>query len=181
MTVSGLTLLSLDELAGRYATYPELLDVLRARGQRPDRVGRDLFTRIAANISLGNTDDHARNHAALWDGRHLTLAPAYDIDPCRAPGWDANQAMAYGRRGERASNLASLINISATYDLTRPEAADIVDRVITSIRDNWDQAVDHAALTRRQAESLRGSRILNDSTTDGLPRVTPSSWGPPRT
>ncbi|HUW14155.1 MAG TPA: hypothetical protein VM537_30815, partial [Anaerolineae bacterium] len=115
-------------------------------------------------------------HAALWNGHHLTLAPAYDIDPCRTPGWDANQAMAYGRDGERSSSLASLINVSATYDLDRPGAADIVDRVITSIHDNWDQAVDHAGLTQRQAESLYGSRILNESTTHGLRSVTPSGW-----
>jgi serine/threonine-protein kinase HipA len=176
MAVSGLTLLQLDEMAGRYATYPDLLDVLRDAGQYPERVGEELFTRIAANIALGNTDDHARNHAALWDGQRLSLTPAYDIDPCRTPGWDANQAMVYGRNGERTSSLAGLINVSATYDLDRREASDIVDRVITAIEDNWDDAVDEVGLTKRQAESIYGSRILNESTTDDLPTVTRAGW-----
>jgi serine/threonine-protein kinase HipA len=26
-----------------------------------------------AHILCGNTDDHARNHAGFWDGKHLTL------------------------------------------------------------------------------------------------------------
>ena len=33
---------------------------------------RELFARITFNILTGNTDDHARNHAAFWDGRELT-------------------------------------------------------------------------------------------------------------
>jgi len=44
------------------------------------------------NILVGNTDDHARNHAAFWDGKQLTLTPAYDICP-------------QGRTGEEASQL----------------------------------------------------------------------------
>lgn len=37
MMVSGLTMLGLDEMNGRYATYPDLLDVLRRHGSRPER------------------------------------------------------------------------------------------------------------------------------------------------
>lgn len=161
MAVSGLTLLQLDEMAGRYATYPGLLDVLREKGEHPALVGEELFTRIAVNIALGNTDDHARNHAALWDGRQLALAPAYDIEPCRSPGWDANQAMAYGRNGERVSSLAGLIRAAAVYDLDRSEANGIVDRVVTTINERWSEAVDAVELTKSQAGSLFGSRVLN--------------------
>lgn len=81
MAVSGLTMLGLDEMMGRYATYPDLLDVLRTHGFDPEEVGRELFLRIAANIALGNSDDHARNHAALWDGQHLTLSPPTTSTP----------------------------------------------------------------------------------------------------
>lgn len=176
MVVSGLTMLELHEMAERYATYPGLLDVLKGASRHPERVGEELFTRVAANIALGNTDDHARNHAALWDGQQLTLAPAYDIDPCRTLGWDANQAMAYGRNGERSSSLSTLIQVSATYDLDRVEASSIVDRVVTTIEANWKDVADEVGLTQRQAESMYGSRILNASTTDGLPRPTHPGW-----
>jgi serine/threonine-protein kinase HipA len=43
-----------------------------------------VFERIVFNIVIGNTDDHARNHAAFWDGTHLDLTPAYDL--CPQPG-----------------------------------------------------------------------------------------------
>jgi serine/threonine-protein kinase HipA len=122
---------------------------------------QELFTRIAANIVLGNTDDHARNHAALWDGRTLELSPAYDLDPCRPPGWDANQAMAYGRDGERRANLVDLVRSASAYGLTRAEARGTVDRAVTTVRDQWADALDRARLTRAQGDSLFGSRILN--------------------
>lgn len=160
MTVSGLTMLNLDEMFGRYATYPDLLDVLTSHGNDPARVGRDLFRRIAANIVLGNSDDHARNHAALWDGRHLRLSPAFDIDPCRSPGWDSNQAMAYGREGQRASTLKGLIGCAPTYRLSVTEASEIVDQCVSAVEDNWASALDHARLTASQAKVLRNV-ILN--------------------
>lgn len=160
MTVSGLTMLNLDEMFGRYATYPDLLDVLTSHGNDPARVGRDLFRRIAANIVLGNSDDHARNHAALWDGRHLRLSPAFDIDPCRSPGWDSNQAMAYGREGQRASTLKGLIGCAPTYRLSATEASEIVDQCVSAVEDNWASALDHARLTASQAKVLRNV-ILN--------------------
>ena len=31
------------------------------------------------NILCGNSDDHARNHAAFWDGYAPALTPAYDF------------------------------------------------------------------------------------------------------
>jgi serine/threonine-protein kinase HipA len=167
MAVSGLTMLGLDEMMGRYATYPDLLDVLRTHGFDPEEVGRELFLRIAANIALGNSDDHARNHAALWDGQHLTLSPAYDLDPCRSPGWDSNQAMAYGREAhDRRSNLSDLIRCSAVYGLNRSEGLEIVDHTIASITKHWQSALDTARLTRTEGQQLLGSRILNPAVLD---------------
>ena len=40
MTISGLTMLNLDEMFGRYATYPDLLDVLTSQGNYPAKIGR---------------------------------------------------------------------------------------------------------------------------------------------
>lgn len=168
MAVSGLTMLALDEMVGRYATYPEMLDVLRAYAVDPEAVGHELFRRIAVNIVLGNTDDHARNHAALWDGRHLVLSPAYDIDPCRSPGWDANQAMAYGREGERRSNLKGLLRTAAVYSLNQQQARAIIDHVMASVTERWSEALDAARLTQTEGDHLLGSRVLNPAVLDGL-------------
>jgi len=79
--VSALTLLQLDDMMARYASYEELSEIIRHRFSDPKHTLKEFFSRLVFNILCGNTDDHARNHAAFWDGKALTLTPAYDICP----------------------------------------------------------------------------------------------------
>ena len=64
-----------------YASYEDLAEIVRHRFEAPRATLRELFGRLVFNILCGNTDDHARNHAAFWDGARLSLTPAYDICP----------------------------------------------------------------------------------------------------
>ena len=91
--VSALTIFSLDEMMARYASYADLTETIRHRFTAPKDTLRELFRRLVFNIVCGNTDDHARNHAAFWDGKQLTLTPAYDICPQSRTGNEASQAM----------------------------------------------------------------------------------------
>ena len=85
--VSALTLLELDELMARYASYEQLATIIRHRFLAPREKLKELFGRMF------NTDDHARNHAAFWNGKDLSLTPAYDICPQNRTGGEATQAM----------------------------------------------------------------------------------------
>ena len=87
------TLLGLDEMMARYASYATLAEMIRHRFTELRDTLRELFSRLAFNILCGNTDDHARNHAAFWNGASLTLTPAYDICPQGRRGNTASQAM----------------------------------------------------------------------------------------
>lgn len=117
MLVSALTMLGLDKMMGRYATYPALADRVRQRFTNPTATLRELFGRIVFSVCVGNTDDHARNHSAFWDGRALTLTPTYDLCPQPRSGTDANQAMAIGRDGQRASRLAARLTAQEKQQL----------------------------------------------------------------
>jgi serine/threonine-protein kinase HipA len=57
-------------------------------------------------LGAGNNDDHARNHAAFWDGDRelLTLTPAYDITPQPRAGGETRQLMAIGEDGWRMAD-----------------------------------------------------------------------------
>jgi serine/threonine-protein kinase HipA len=161
MLVSGLTLLGLDEMFARYATYPDLADLVRARFARPAATVRELFSRIVFNVCIGNTDDHARNHAAFWDGAQLTLTPAYDLCPQPRSGGEAGQAMAIGRDGSWASRLQVCRDAAAVYQLDQHEAQEIIDAQVTVIREEWDAAADAAWLSALERQQLWGRQILN--------------------
>ncbi|MDN4639395.1 type II toxin-antitoxin system HipA family toxin [Agreia sp. PsM10] len=167
MVISALTMLGLDETEARYGSYTALVEVFRQFGNQPSAAARDLFQRIAFNIAISNTDDHLRNHAAFWDGRHIDLTPAYDLSPMNRSGETATQAIAYGSSGERGSNFASLLGVCHEYGLAAPAARTIIDGVISAVQDGWDDAADLARLTSIDKGLLWGRQFLNPGTTHG--------------
>lgn len=157
IVLSGLTLLGLPETSPRLAAYGDLSELIRRRFTAPSQTRRELFSRIVFNILCGNTDDHARNHAAFWDGRELTLTPAYDICPYLRVGGEAHQAMALGTGDDpyRLSNVGGCVDRAGLYGLSRAEALEIVERQRETIEASWDEACDEAGLTSRQRRALR--------------------------
>ena len=67
-------------------SYADLAEQIRARFTEPKTTLRELFGRITFDILVSNTDDHAKNRAAFWDGSMLTLTPAFDVTPQRRGG-----------------------------------------------------------------------------------------------
>jgi serine/threonine-protein kinase HipA len=73
--VSALTMLGLDELGARYASYADLATVIRARFAEPDATLRELFARITFNLLVSNNDDHARvSSSVASSGRRRTTS-----------------------------------------------------------------------------------------------------------
>ena len=160
--VSALTLLGLGEEFGRYATYPAIADQIRRRFNDPAATLRELFSRRVFSILISNTDDHARNHAAFWDGNALTLTPAYDLTPQARSGDTAAQAMAMTRDGARASRLAVAKRAAGdVFNLSDDDAAATIDEQVTIIREQWAEAADEALLTAADRQLLWERLILN--------------------
>lgn len=169
MMVSGLTILGLDEfLSARYATYPALANEIRKRFIEPGQNLRELFSRLVFNICVGNTDDHARNHSAFWDGDALSLTPAYDICPQPRTGREASQAMALDPDGFNLSQLAACIERAHFYHLSEQEAREIVEHQLDVIHREWPDSADRARLTAAERDMLWGTAIINPFAIEGL-------------
>lgn len=170
MMVSALTILERHDahgIAGRYATYADLAHEIRSRFTAPDATLRELFARIVFNILVGNTDDHARNHSAFWDGANLTLTPAYDVCPQTRTGGEAAQAMAFGPDGDRLSQVARCVTHAGHYHLSASQAREAVDHLIAAIHDHWDEACDLAAAGHADRQHLWGRQFLNPYALEG--------------
>ncbi|TLD95384.1 type II toxin-antitoxin system HipA family toxin [Helicobacter jaachi] len=75
---SAMSLLNVSERAGAdQKCYIDVADKLST----PDK--QRFFRRMVFNTLFGNTDDHLRNHALLYDreSKQWNLAPAYDLNP----------------------------------------------------------------------------------------------------
>ena len=159
--VSALTILGLDEMMARYASYSDLAQVVRERFVDARGTLRELFARITFNILTGNSDDHARNHAALWDGESLTLTPAYDICPQPRAGGETSQAMTIGTDGFRMSQLAGCVERASTFMLTESEARELIDHQIEVIEHGWPEVCDLAQMTEVDRALFWGRQFLN--------------------
>ena len=165
--VSALTLLGLDERFAAHASYEALADIVRARFTAPAETLRELFARMVFNILVGNTDDHARNHAAFWNGDSLTLTPAYDICPQSRTGREASQAMQIHGR-ERRSQLSLCLAAANKFLLTEERALAIMEHQITVICKNWESVCGEAELSDADRRLLWGRQFLNDLAFEGL-------------
>ncbi len=161
------------------ATYHELADHLRATSVDVEDA-RELFARITFNIIVGNTDDHARNHAAIWDGRQVSLAPAFDICPQQRSGGETRQAMEIGRDGYKAANLAGCVERSSDSGLDAREAFALVERQIEVVNAEWHEAADRARLNAAERRAAWGGPILHESVLYGWDDARPHRrrWPP---
>jgi serine/threonine-protein kinase HipA len=166
--VSALTLFGLDDMMARYASYETFAEIIRHRFSDPKKTLKELFSRLVFNILCGNTDDHARNHAAFWDGKELTLTPAYDICPQGRAGNEASQAMLISGRNN-LSQLASCINAAHHFLLSEKNACDIFEQQKTLIEEHWESVCDEARLSDVDRKLLWGRQFLNPFSTIILP------------
>ena len=147
-------------MTARYASYEELAQIIRVRFKEPKKDLKELFKRLVFNILCGNNDDHARNHATFWDGKDLTLTPAYDICPQARTGNETTQAMKIiGNNGY--SQLKTCLMAAHHFLLSEKEAIEIFDIFQNIIRDNWDNICDEAQLTKVDKSLFWGRQFLN--------------------
>jgi serine/threonine-protein kinase HipA len=171
--VSALTLLELDELMARYASYDQLATVIRHRFSEPKETLRELFSRIVFNVLCGNTDDHARNHAAFWNGKDLTLTPAYDICPQSRAGGEATQAMLILAQ-DRHSQIAVCLKAAPSFLLNDAEATAIAVQQIKTIKARWSAICDEAALGEVDRNLFWRRQFLNAYAFIGAPEAITS-------
>ena len=158
--VSALTMFELDEMMAAYASYEKLAEIIRHRFVDPAATLRELFSRIVFNILCGNTDDHARNHAAFWDGHQLALTPAYDICPQSRMGQQASQAMLI-QRGERSSQMATCVSAASSFLLTEEDAISIINHQVGVIEREWRATCEEAALSEVDRTLFWRRQFLN--------------------
>ena len=164
--VSALTIFGLDEMMARYASYADLTETIRHRFTAPKDTLRELFRRLVFNIVCGNTDDHARNHAAFWDGNQLTLTPAYDICPQNRTGNEASQAMLITGESRR-STLATCMEAAPNFQLDERAAAKIVKDTLKAVRSEWQNACEEADLSEVDQNLFWERIFLNPSIFEG--------------
>ena len=165
--ISALTLLGLHELFAAHASYADLAEIIRQRFDRPKETLRELFARLILNILVGNTDDHARNQAAFWNGASLSLTPAYDVCPQARLGREASQGMLISENTRR-SQFKHCVDAANHFLLKRDDAMELIKTQIEALADQWDSLCRDADLSEVDKALLWRRQFLNPLSVEGL-------------
>ncbi|MEC7691563.1 MAG: type II toxin-antitoxin system HipA family toxin [Pseudomonadota bacterium] len=108
-------------------TYGQLAEFLRKHSANPYDA-HELYYRMVFNILTGNTDDHTRNHAILYEfeTRQWRLSPAYDVLPVNN---SLLHGMGIGDQGRRG-NIDNALSQSRRFGLKTFKARRIIEEVI---------------------------------------------------
>ena len=118
------------------------------------------------NVLIGDTDDHARNHAAFVSGEGLRLTPAYDLCPQPRTGNVASQAMRVV--GERAdATLAACVAFAPAWRLSTVDAVGIVESQVRALIGAWPAVTEEARLDDATRRSLWRRSVLNPYAFEG--------------
>ena len=156
-------------MMARYASYEDLAEIIRHKFIDARSTLKELFSRLVFNILSGNTDDHARNHAAFWDGQMLQLTPAYDICPQPRSGNEALQAMLISG-DNRMSRISACLEAAHHFLLSEKKTIAIVENQIAAISKNWNTVCGEAGLSETERALLWGRQYLNPFAFDDLER-----------
>lgn len=160
--LSALSLLNLHEMEARYARYQDLASLIRQRFEDPTATLLELFKRLSFNVLTGNTDDHARNHAAFWDGKTLRLTPAYDLSPQLRMGYEAHQAMAIDGKEGNVSTLSNVLSIHEAFLLSEKTAREVIQNQIETLHQHWAELCDEAQLPEVERARMWGRVVHSE-------------------
>lgn len=139
-------------------SYIALARYLRFHSANPMADCQELYRRMVANVLLGNTDDHARNHGFIYDIKHgeWRLSPAYDVLPII--GIQGMQALGIGTSG-RASTIDNLLSASMAFGLSQEQAQTYISELRDALS-NWPEIFSQYGVCKADISMLR-SVVLN--------------------
>jgi serine/threonine-protein kinase HipA len=158
-SVSALTMLGKHEQDSPNSTYSEIAQAISTFGAdgHVQRDRTELFGRVAFNILVSNNDDHLRNHAFVWEPtvKGWRLSPLYDVVATPQLATERTLHLSVGPRG-RLARLDNLLEAHGAYGLLRHDAADVIARVASHVRE-WRTRFEGFGVSTQQCDRVQSA------------------------
>lgn len=132
-------------------SYLDIAGFIKSYGANPKEDLLELWKRIVFNMAVTNTDDHLRNHAFLLTKNGWKLSPLYDVNP--VPYGDELSLLVDDEDNSISVKLA--IRTAPRFGVTEMDGKKIVVKMLSIIRNNWEQLAKKYGLSRGQIEVMR--------------------------
>lgn len=154
--MSAMTLV--DETDGGSSSMTQIADEFETIAA-PSGVNdtKEIWSRTALNLLVGNTDNHLRNHGFLRAKNGWRLAPAFDITP-------ATSKVDFATPIDEGSpdNIDTLMDCAGLFGLSNVEAKERLTTIVSTV-DHWQEFARTHEIPEREDR-----------------RVAPGFVGPPR-
>lgn len=154
---SARTMLVATGLSEDAMGYSDIADMVRRISAEPKRTCHEIFRRMAVNVFIDNTDDHAKNHAFLYRDGCWHLSPVYDLQPQRQG--ISYQQLKVGKHGHEPS-LGNILSDSARFLLKHHEAEEILTEITQSLA-KWPEVFEHEGVSQQDIEAC-APYIMNE-------------------
>ena len=157
--MSSLSLAEWDERDRDRWSYTTVAEKIRRCSISPAADLRELYKRIAFNITVRNTDDHPRNHGFLMEREGVSLSPLYDVVPTlthAGVGTEFYLAMTIGKEG-RLAQVDNLCSSASAFGLSQTEGREIAAEIHKKVMDEWRDVCIESGLSSNDIQMLEPS------------------------
>ena len=142
----------LDRRSADGGSYEAIAEAIRAHCVEPNAELRELFSRVAFTILVGNTDDHLRNHGFIHAGRgQWLLSPAFDVNPSPERGRVLKTRISEASGDEASIDL--LLRNARLFGLRADDADKLVAEMSTIISNTWRDFMGDAGMKPREIDA----------------------------
>lgn len=142
-------------------SYEQALQVIR-RLRLPREDLEQQVLRAMFNVAARNCDDHVKNIAFLMDRRGgWRLSQAFDVSYAWNPAgeWTSRHQMSVGGKSDGIER-ADLLALAGSADIKKPKAADMLDRVVETVR-RWPEFAERAGVEKRRIDSIKTAQRVD--------------------
>ena len=137
------------------ASYLEIAEVIASRGAAPRADLEELWSRIAFNVMVSNTDDHLRNHGFLLVPAGWRLSEAYDMNPVLGSSGLALNI----DESDNALDLDLVRSVAPYFRVKDAHAAAIIERMAECVRE-WDALAADIGISRSERRDMADAFAL---------------------
>lgn len=129
--------------------YLDLAELVCRVGAEVEADLRELWRRMAFSVSVGNTDDHLRNHGFLLGRKGWRLSPVYDVNPQPwAEGLSLNIT-----ETDNALDFDLLREVAADFRLTAKDAATMLE-AMRGVVSGWRALARGRGISKLEIEQM---------------------------
>lgn len=133
------------------ASYLDIAAFIKSYGAQPKKDLVELWKRIVFNMAVTNTDDHLRNHAFILTDKGWILSPLYDVNP--VPYGD--ELSLNVDEDDNSIRVELAVQTAVRFGISEMDAEVYAEKILKTVRDNWEKTASGYGLSRRQMEEMR--------------------------